>query len=271
MFSDREAFAERHREFFDGEADEEEIEALRKEIIDSVREGKMRLVGERGAAFGQGLSHAVERVPQIIAFDWTLLRAPGAGFITCDRGYAIHDPTPPVPWAAQGLLSSESVETTFPLSSDACLLLRPEPVSAGLSVAEIDARQVEKINLRTYGWAEDYVFGETQADLVAVRRAARQRPAEVIRPLPFSQAILIEPDPDDDSLARENLSRGWPGQLPNQNGERRDYVVIPVGESEGPRRQMVDELVERRARKRAGVGPDDPLPGRIVGAAVGPV
>ena len=195
---------------------------------------------------------------------------PGGGIITCDRGYAIHDPAPPVPWAAQGLLSSESVETTFPLSSNACLLLRPEPASAALSVAEIDARQVEKINLRTYGWAEEYVYGETQADLVSVRRAARQRPAEVIRPLPFSQAIFIEPDPDDDSLARENLNRGWPGQLPNQTGEPRDYVVIPVGESEGPRRQMVDELVERRARKRAGLGPDDPLPGRIVGATIGP-
>jgi len=270
MFSDRTAFAERHREFFGRDADEAEIEAYRKEMIDSVREGKVRLVGERGAAFAEGLRHAVELVPPIIAFDWTLLRAPGGGIITCDRGYAIHDPAPPVPWAAQGLLSSESVETTFPLSSNACLLLRPEPASAGLSVAEIDAKQVEKINLRTYGWAEEYVYGETQADLVSVRRAARQFPAEVIRPLPFSQAIFIEPDPDDDSLARENLNRGWPGQLPNQSGEPRDYVVIPVGESEGPRRQMVDELVERRARKRAGLGPDDPLPGRIVGATIGP-
>jgi Protein of unknown function (DUF4238) len=264
MVSDRAAFAERHRDFFGEGADEAEVEAFRKEIIDSVREEKMRLVGARGAAFAEGLRHAVELVPAIIAFDWTLLRAPDGGIITCDRGYAIHDPTPPVPWATQGLLSSENSETTFPLSSDACLLLRPEPASAGLSIGEIDSRQVEKINLRTYGWAEEYVFGETQAALVAVRKAARQRPADVVRPQPFSAAILIELDPDDDSLARENLSRGWPAQLTNGNGELRDYVVIPVGEGEGRRRMRVDELVERRARKRAGVGPDDPLPGRIV-------
>jgi uncharacterized protein DUF4238 len=270
MFSDRDAFAERHREFFGENADEEEIEAYRREIIDSVRDGKLRLVGERGAAFGEGLRHAVELVPAIIAFDWTLLRAPDGGIITCDRGYAIHDPTPPVPWAAQGLLSSENSETTFPLSSDACLLLRPEPASASLSIAEIDSRQVEEINLRTYGWAEEYVFGESQAALVAVRTAARQRPADVVCPRPFSQAILIETDPDDDSLARENLRRGWPAQLTNPNGELRDYVVIPVGESEGQRRKMVDELVERRARKRAGVGPNDPLPGRIVGSMIAP-
>lgn len=270
MFSDREAFAERHREFFGREAGEKEIEAFRREVIDSVREGKVRLAGERGAAFGEGLRHAVERVPQIFAFDWTLLRARDAGFITCDRGYAIHDPTPPVPWAAQALLSSENSETTFPLSSEACLLLRPGSAGASLSIAEVDALEVEQINLRTYGWAEEYVFGETQAALVAVRTAARRCPGDVIRPLPFTQAILIEPDPDDDSLARDNLHRGWPAQLTNREGEVRDYVVIEVGESEGPQRKRVDELVERRARKRAGVGPDDPLPGRIVNSMVGP-
>jgi uncharacterized protein DUF4238 len=271
MFSDREAFAERHREFYGRDAGDEEIDAFRREVIDSVREEKVRLVGARGAAFGEGLRHAVELVPQIIAFDWTLLRAPDANFITCDRGYAIHDPTPPVPWAAQGLLSSENTETTFPLSSDACLLLRPVPASAGLSIAEADARQVELINLRTYGWAEEYVFGETQAALVAVRTAARRRPADVIRPRPFSQAIGIEPDPDDDSLARENLRRGWPAQITNSEGEIRDYMVFEVGESEGRRRKRLDELIESRARKRAGVGPNDPLPGRIVSSMVAPV
>lgn len=264
MVSDRAAFAERHRDFFGEGADEAEIEAFRKEIIDSVRDEKMRLVGARGAAFAEGLRHAVELVPAIIAFDWTLLRASDGGIITCDRGYAIHDPTPPVPWATQGLLSSGNSETTFPLGSDACLLLRPEPASAGLSVGELDSRQVEQLNLRTYGWAEAYVFGETQAALVAVRNAARRRPAEVIRPRPFSGAILIDRDPDDDSLAHENLSRGWPAYLANGDGEPRDYVVIPIGEGEGRQRKKVDELVERRARKRAGVGPDDPLPGRIV-------
>ena len=260
MFSDRDAFAERHREFIGRDADEAEIESYRKEVIDSIRDGKVRLVGERGAAFGEGLRHAVELVPAIIAFDWTLLRAPGGGVITCDRGYAIHDPTPPVPWATQGLLSSENSETTFPLSSNACLLLRPDPATARLSVTDIDSKQVEMINLRTYGWAEGYVFGETQAAVVAVRTAARRSPADVVRPRPFSQTVLVEPDPDDDSLARQNLARGWPPQLANSDGEPRDYVVIPIGESEGARRKMVDELVEQRARKRAGVGPGGPLP-----------
>jgi hypothetical protein len=270
MFSDRDEFARRHREFYGTDAGQDEIEGFRREVIDSVRGGRLRLVGERGAAFAEGLAHAVELVPAIFAFDWTLVRAPEGGFITSDRGYAIHDPTPPVPWAAQGLLSSENSETIFPLGDQACLLLRPLSADARLSIREAAPKEVETINLRTYGWAEEYVFGRTQAGLVAVRTAAKRRPADVDRPRPLSQAILIETDPDDDSLALENASRGWPARLANPKGEPRDYVVIPVGEFEGEHRKTVDELVERRARKWAGVGPDDPLPGKIVGSTLFP-
>lgn len=268
--SDRAAFAERHREFFGTDADEAEIERYRKEMIDGVREGRVKLVASRGGALAEGLSHAVELVPAIIEFDWTLLRAAGGGFIACDRGFATYDPTPPVPWAAQGLLSSENSETIVPLGDAACLLLRPLPAGGGLSTREADPKEVERLNLRTYGWSEEYVFGKTQATLVATQRAARRRPADVDRPRPFCQVILIEPDVEDDSLVRENLRRGWPGRLPNAKGEPRDYVVIPIGESEGKRRKMIDELTERRARKHAGVGPDDPLPGRIVGSMIAP-
>jgi hypothetical protein len=239
-------------------------------MIDSVREGKVRLVASRGGALGEGLRHAVELVPAIIEFDWILLRAADGGFITCDRGFATYDPTPPVPWAAQGLLSSENSETIVPLGDEACLLLRPLPTGGGLSTRAVGSNEVAMLNLRTYGWAEEYVFGKTQASLVETQTAARRRPADVDRPRPFSQAILIEPDDDDDSLVRENLGRGWPGRLPNGKGEPRDYVVIPIGEHEGKRRKKIDELAERRFRKRAGVGPDDPLPGRIVGSTIAP-
>ena len=270
MFSDRAAFAARHRETFGADAEEAQIEEFRQEVIDSVREGKVRLVPGRGGAYAEGLAYAVELVPAIFDFDWTLLRAPQGGFITSDRGYAIHDPTPPVPWAAQGLLSSENSETIFPLGDEACLLLRPQPSGGRLSVREAGPKEVEAINLRIFGWAEEYVFGRTQAGLVAVQAAARRRPARVDRPRPFSQVILIETDPDDDSLARDNLRRGWPARLASPEGEPRDYVVIPVDGSEGESRKLVDELVESRARKRAGVGPDDPLSGRIVGSAIYP-
>jgi hypothetical protein len=104
FLSDRRAVAERHRETSGSLADDDEIERLRQESLDAVRRGGVRVSGEGGAAFGAALEHAVSNVPAVFAFDWTLLRATNGGLITSDRGIAIHDPTPPYPWAAQSLL-----------------------------------------------------------------------------------------------------------------------------------------------------------------------
>jgi Protein of unknown function (DUF4238) len=251
MVSDRTAFADRYRDFAEGDPSENDIEALREEIIESVREERLRVVAGPGGAIAEGLSHAIELVPAIIGFQWTLLRSRSGGFVTSDRGYAIHDPNPPVPWAAQGILSSDDSETAIPLGDDACLLLRPASMGTSLSVREVGPEEVEAINLQIYGWADRYVFGKTQAGLVALQALARRRPAAVDRPRPFCQAIMIRPDPEDDHLARANVARGWPAYVANDAGERRDYVVIEVGKGEGPRRREVERLAESRHRRWA--------------------
>jgi hypothetical protein len=270
-FSDRRAFAERYRELFDEGASEEEIERFRLETLDQIREGKVRASGKDGAAFGTALQHAVENVPMLIAFDWTLLRARGGGLITSDRGYAIHDPTPPYPWTAQGLLSSENSETTVPLSDECCLLMRPVPASSGLTVSEISTDDVETLNLRMYGWAEKYVFAKTQGALAAVRIASRRRPGDVIRPKPFCQVALVQADPNDGSLAEANRRRGWPAQLCNAEGELCDYIVIPTDKPHADLWKLADEMTERRARKRADIGPDEPVEGRIINKPLHPL
>ena len=270
FYSDREAFAESYREFFGDESSDEAIEAFRQEMIAQIRDGRIRLSG-RPAALSTGLTHAIENVPMLIEFDWTLLKSPEGGFITSDRAYAIHDPKPRYPWAHQALLSSEKSETTVPLSDTACLLMRPMPMGCHLRVKEASTREVETINLRTYGWADEYVFGRTQNTLVEVRKAARRRPGDVVRPKPLVRVVLLEPDPADDSLAEENRRHHWPARLWDQNGELQDYVVIPLDEPHPDLLARVDELVEQRARKRAGVGPDDPLEGRITSEQVHPL
>jgi hypothetical protein len=113
------------------------------------------------------------------------------------------------------------------------------------------------------------VFGETQAALVAARATARQRPDDL------SSAPTV--DADDPDRVRFPMTIRWRGTTSGGAGRRssptarevRYYVVIEVGESEGPQRKRVDEMVERRTRKRAGADPDDPLPGRIVNSMVG--
>lgn len=74
----------------------------------------MRLSGEGGAAFGAALEHAVSNVPAVFAFDWTLLKSPKTGLITSDRGIAIHDPTPPYPWAARACSAPTTARRSCP-------------------------------------------------------------------------------------------------------------------------------------------------------------
>jgi len=269
FYSDRRAFTESHREFFGDGTSDEEIERFRQETIAQIRDGRLRLSG-RPAALSTGLTHAIDNVPMLFEFNWMLLRAPGGGFITSDRGYAIHDPTPPYPWAWQAFLSSENSEATVPLSDTACLRMRPVPMDGGLTVREATAHEVETINLRTYGWADEYVFGKAQEALVAMRVASRRRPTDVIRPKPLAQVALLEPDPDDNSLAEANIRRGWPPQV-RKGGELRDYIVIPCDKLHPELWTLVDELTERRARKNAGVGPDEPFEGRIVNNPLNPL
>lgn len=263
FLSDRRAFAKRHCEASGSLTDENEIERLRQDMLDEVRRGGVRLSGEGGAAFGAALEHAVSNVPAVFAFDWTLLLAPEGGLITSDRGIAIHDPTPPYPWTAQALLSSENSETFVPLSDEHGLVMRPGAATCGLAVREISSRAAEPLNLRVYGWADTYVFGKSQESLARVRVAARRRPMDVIRPKPFCQVALIDRDSDDTSLADANRRRGWPAHVPNANGELRDYIVIPADAPHPELWMQADELTERRARKAAGIGPDEPFEGRI--------
>ena len=113
--SDRQAFAESYRRHFGEGVSPEEIERFRQETTAQIRDGRLSVVDRGGAAFSLGIQRASEQAPMLFDFEWTLLRAP-AGFITSDRAFAIHDPTPAHPWSAQALLSSPNSETTMPLT-----------------------------------------------------------------------------------------------------------------------------------------------------------
>lgn len=271
FFSDADAVADLYRERFDVGATAETIERFREDVLAQLRAGEIRLDGSDGAAFATAFQHAIQDVPIVIACHWTLLRTAKGGVITSDRGYAIHDPTPPYPWAAQGLLSSERTEVTVPLGDGHCLLIKPGFADAALDIRELSAAELELLNLRTFGWAQTYVFGRSQAALQAVRVASRRHPARVIRPRPFCHVPLLELDPNDDSLAEANRRRGWPAHLRNDAGELCDYLVIPDDEPHPELWQRADELAELRARKRTGIGLEEPVQGRIVNLPLHPL
>jgi hypothetical protein len=248
-FSDKAQFAQLYRAQFGDRASDEEIEAFRIETIQAVREGRVTVEGTT-AALATGIRHAADQSVLIFDLDWTLLRCSEA-FVTSDRAVAMHDPAPPYPWSAQGLLSSLQAETTIPLDAGSCLVLRP--LGRGTGEQEISPRDARLLNLRTYGWAERHIYGPSQEAVVAVHRYAKLRPDRVVGPRPQHHVVLIDPDPDDDSFANENQARGWPARL-RFDGVDHDYVVIPHEGADPELQARVDRVVEERGRRALGVG-----------------
>jgi hypothetical protein len=192
--------------------------------------------------------------------DWTLLRCPNA-FVTSDRAFAIHDPSPRFPFSHQAIMSSPEVETTIPVSVDMCLLLRP--IGRGLHIQELSEHHTESVNLRTYGWADRYVFAPSKEAADAVATLAEDNPDVVVRPRPYYHVQFLDADPDDDSFAEENRQRGWTGRVMHK-GELHDYVAIPYGEPDPELQARIDATLEAREQKRQGIRDGSRPAGRII-------
>jgi Protein of unknown function (DUF4238) len=267
-FSNRAGFADDYHEFFgdDGKT-EEEIEAFRLETIRQARDGRMRIVDGGGAAFSTSIRHAAELSLVIFELGWTMLRCEG-GFVTSDRAFAIHDPSPPHPFSAAGVLSSPHVETTIPLAEDACLLLTPD--REGIVAQDISLKEAERLNLRTYGWADQFIYGPTQDAVATVRKAAKAHPRDVVRPKPQPYVVLIDADPGDNTFADANMRKGWAPRLLHE-GVWHDYIVIPSDRPAPEVHERVDRAVEQRMRKALGIAEDEPLPGGITTKPIHPL
>lgn len=237
-----------------GEADAETIEDHRRRLIGLLRQGKLRLANPHEVAIGLMLDSMVNSAQYIYQLDWCLLQSDEGAFVTSDRALAMHDPTPPYPWSGHGVLSSPSAETTIPLDPGRCLLLTPPQrpmTSTAVSRQGCDAGRVAEINLRTYGFASRYIFGDSQALVAGVRRDAKQRPHLVERPRPFRQVMLIDADLGDERLAHEHRERGWPERLIH-HGDLHDYVLLDEEDRVVERSIAVAELGRMRAERRLG-------------------
>ncbi len=259
-FSDPAAFEKVYAELFGSGKSPEEVEAFRQKLIRDVRAGHLQMVDPDGAAFATGIGIAPNQARLMFGMSWTLLLSADGGFVTSDRGFAMHDPSPVYPWSSQGLCSSADAETTIPLAENACLLLRQ--VGQPLALQEAQPVDVEVVNLRTYGWADRYIFGQSQEVVTHVRRAAKRRPDRIVRPKPHHQMILFDADPDDDTFARANMRRGWPARVVYE-GVAHDYIVFPHGTPVPDVHQRVDAVVEERERKARGLPEGVRPPGRL--------
>jgi hypothetical protein len=131
-----------------------------------------------------------------------MLKAKPPYRIVCsDRPLTMHDPTPPYPWSAPGWESSPLVESTLPVGRDLCLRIGPTQPKR-LSVKET-TKQVDRINLRTYGWATRYVYGPSKAILERLHQRADDAP----KPIRKRPVMLTDAEHADPAVADRNAAR----------------------------------------------------------------
>jgi Protein of unknown function (DUF4238) len=251
--ADPDAFADDLAEAL-GMDDPEGIERQRKWMVSALKDGRIKLGNPKEIAVDLLLQSTGDTAQLIYQMRWDLLEAGEGAFVTSDRGLGMHDPDPPYPWSGHAILSSPGAETTIPLDPQHCLLLRPptaSQVDTGVSRIEIDSRRVSLLNLRTYGFASDYIFADSQKVATDVRSEAKRRPRLVVKPRPNHQVMLIDAEAGDDRLAREHRARGWPERL-LVRGEPHDYVVLDDEDNAVERSIDMSVLGKSRAMRRLG-------------------
>jgi Protein of unknown function (DUF4238) len=180
----------------------------RKEAVetrDALVEGRISFELPRQEVLRQAILALTATWFAINCLPWTVLKAkPGCLFVCSDRPLTMHDPTPPFPWSAPAWESSPLVESTFPLGRDLCLRIGPSQPKR-LSVKET-TRQVDRVNLRTYGWATRYVYGPSPDLLERLHERADEAP----RPIRKRLVMLEDARQADPAAADRNAARGWP-------------------------------------------------------------
>jgi hypothetical protein len=151
-----------------------------------------------------GLSHTVGPA---YGLPWTILRAKASAFVTSDRPLTMHDPTPPHKFSGAAWLSSPLAESTMPLSSTACLRICPSD-RAHFSERGV-VKQVDRINLRTYGWARRFIYGSSPEVLASLHARAVANPEAVPAPTKKRMVLLEDVSTADPEVAKRNRERGW--------------------------------------------------------------
>jgi hypothetical protein len=182
---------------------------LGHETYEAMVAGNVSVEPSTDAVLEQALISLANTAQTIFRLPWTLLRAkPDADrFICSDRPLTMFDPTPPHRFSAPGWLSSENVAAAMPLSSSACLRISPRDRKA-FSIRHT-AKQIERINRFTYGFADRWVYGPSRALLHQLHDWAEISPDEVPRPIPKRLVLLEDLSTADPSVAEANAARGW--------------------------------------------------------------
>lgn len=176
MLSDREHYHRVRRKDGRGEA---EVEAERLKALDELRAGRIGM--ESGpdrevALMFTALEKTSEMLFENIAF--VRFRVPQlskAAFVLSDHPVSHYDPTPKTPEAGASFMSSDNSLTFVPLDPTFGLLLVQGQPQTWKDI-EVSNEDVDELNLLTYAWAREAIYGPSQEAVTRVRRLAKRKP-----------------------------------------------------------------------------------------------
>ncbi len=242
----------------------EDSEKIRRRMQRQLLEGRVGYEAARTGALSQIIDGIHDLAGEVYSLDWTVLTATEDEFITSDRPVSMVDLTPEFPWSGNAWKSSDGAISFYPLSPSKGLFMTPG--ACELSVAASDRARVRRLNLMTYGWAERFIFGTSQATVTRVKRQARQYPADVARRKSNKQVLLVPAEHHDPSIAAEYVRRGWPKgfYVEDDDGKKRlmSYVVVDLDGPAGTAAQAMTEIVEGFSLKPSLTDVDEPEHGR---------
>lgn len=154
------------------ELEEEDVGGRRVEALRMLRAGQLRSMLHDDfpiVTMFENLDRGASLVNQL---GWCLLvTASGDEFVTSDTPFTMYDPDPGDGFRGIGLASSPFVQSAVPLDPSACLTMSLS--FQRWNTREASAEEVNHINLRTYEWADRWVYASTQHALQEARRAAK--------------------------------------------------------------------------------------------------
>jgi hypothetical protein len=148
----------------------------------------------------------------------------------------MHDPTPKYPFSGNGLRSSPTCFSLMPLGPDLCLRFDQ---SGALLEQRRASRQIDDTNLRSYGWAQRFVYGRDRRVLEDLRQRALAAPELVPTPRPDPQVICEEADPNDPSVGIEHPP-GYPRGIWYDAPDGPKFMAYSLQYSDDPRTVGID-------------------------------
>jgi hypothetical protein len=217
---------------------EDEAERSRLETLRDLEEGDLIVQAPKEHALKALIENWLQFAGELADLRWKALRSRNEQFIIGDRPMVMHDPTPRYPFSGNGIKSSPTAYTLMPLAPLLCLRL--DQSGAPFETRHAD-RQVERINLRSYGWAERFIYAGDRTVLEKLHARVQSDPDLAPGPRPNPQIICEEADPDDPAVGAEHPP-GYPRGLWY---EREDgspvYMSYRLQYADDPRTVSIDQ------------------------------